>query len=454
MNQIILIVACAIGMLVIFDQTRRYGFAHAWQGPVFILALSIPIAIYIPIRSVFLDNRMIMAMFVGFMFLRQSPERLARLRAVPSDLVLLMLFVSLIASEVSNRTVTPFGLVYVFLQWIPPYALGRVFITESRDLRHVMQPICVAAVAWSFLSVVEGVTRVNMWSKFAGVAMDYEISEVRFGMQRAYGSQAHPISWGLTLAMLLPVMIEAARLAKRGEGRRWWIAAPWLMIPGYVACGSRAVQLTVLLIVIANIYYLFPRMRAGILWLGLAMAVGFFAFRDDVINLMASTVDDVKNPEYIVIRGERHAYTGTKHRDLLFLVYEDAINEAGWLGYGNPLQNVPLDPYVDDRFISVDNHFLHCFLHNGLLGLAFFCLFFLAVLGNLVFVVIRGGPELGLATTSLGCTIGMLITFRTVWMDGNFAWFFMWLCGISATLVNATLNPAPITPYHQPHDER
>lgn len=453
MKEIILAAACLVGIVVVWDRARRYGLAVAWQRPMLVIALSIPIAVNFQIRSVYLDARMILALFIGFMFLTRPPHFLANLRPVAADFALLILIVSFISSEFANRTVTPFGFAQVLLQWLPPYALGRLFVTESRDLRHFMGPVCGAAVLWSFLSVVEGLTHVNLWQKIAGIQMDYDITEIRLGMKRAYGSQAHPISWGVTLALMLPVMIEAARLAKRGEGQKWWIAAPWLMIPGYLACGSRAVQMMAALIVVANLYYLFPRARAGILWAFLALTFAFFAFRAEVVELVSSTVDDIKNPEYIVINGEIHPYSGTTHRDLLFLVYKDAIVEAGLLGFGNPLQNVPLDPYVDARFISVDNHFLHCYLHNGVLGLVFFFAFFACVVANLIVVVVRGGADLGLALTLFGAFAGMFITFRTVWLDMNFGWFFIFMCGVAGTLANATLNRAAAGPYHQPHVE-
>ncbi len=440
-------------MLVIWDRARRHGLAFAWQAAMMAIALSIPVAVNFQIRSIYLDARMILALFVAALYLTRPPTFMARRRPVAADYALLILAVSLISSEFSNRTVTPFGFVHVTLLWVPPYLLGRLFVAEARDLKYVMGPVCAAAVLWSFLSFVEGVTHVNLWQTFGGVQMESEIIEVRFGMKRAFGSQAHPISWGVTLALVLPLMIEAARLAKRGEGPTWWIAAPWLMIPGYVACGSRAVQLMAALIVFANVYYLFPRLRPGILWVLFGLAVAFFAFREDVVELVSASVEDVKTPEYIVIDGEYHVYTGTKHRDLLFLVYKDAMAEAGLLGYGNPLQNIPLDPYVDARFISVDNHFLHIYLHNGALGLVFFCVFLTCVMGNLLAVIVRGGDEVGLALTIFGAMVGMVITFRTVWMDMNFGWFFMLLCGISGTLTNATLNRAAAGPYHQPHVE-
>ncbi len=440
-------------MLVIWDRARRHGLPFAWQAAMMAIALSIPVAINFQIRSISLDARMILAVFVAFLFLMRPPDFLAKRRPVPADYALLILIVVLISSEFSNRTVTPFGFAYVALIWVPPYLLGRLFVAESRDLKHVMGPVCATAVLWSFLSVVEGVSHVNLWQTFGGVQMENDITEVRYGMKRAFGSQAHPISWGVTLALVLPLMIEAARLAKRGEGPKWLVAAPWLMIPGYIACGSRAVQLMALLIVVANLYFLFPRARPGILWVVLGLAVAFFAFRGDIVELVSASVEDLNHPEYIVIDGEIHVYTGTKHRDLLFLVYKDAMADAGLLGYGNPLQNIPLDPYVDARFISVDNHFLHIYLHNGALGLVFFCVFLTCVMGNLLAVIVRGGDEVGLALTIFGAMVGMVITFRTVWMDMNFGWFFMLLCGISGTLTNATLTRAAARPYHQPHVE-
>ena len=120
-------------MLVIWDRARRHGLPFAWQAAMMAIALSIPVAINFQIRSISLDARMILAVFVAFLFLMRPPDFLAKRRPVPADYALLILIVVLISSEFSNRTVTPFGFAYVALIWVPPYLLGRLFVAESRD---------------------------------------------------------------------------------------------------------------------------------------------------------------------------------------------------------------------------------------------------------------------------------------------------------------------------------
>lgn len=439
MKEGILLLACSITILVIYDRWRRFGWDFAWQGPLICIVLSVPMALNLPVRAFYLDCRvLISAVILGF-FLFVPTDWIRQLRPLPSDFLLFMLMASFLATDIATRTAMPFGVLNTWGQWVLPYVLGRLLIRQASDIKHFMTPVNLALIAWSFLSFIEGMTHVNLWQKIAGIEMDYDITEVRFGMKRAHGSQAHPISWGLTFAMMFCLMLEASRLAGRGEGPSWWRWVPWLMIPGLISTGSRGVQMSALIIVLVNVYYLYPQLRALMIVGSISACLGFFVFRDEVVHLLTSSVEDVNNTEYLIIRGERHVYTGTKHRDLLNLVYYDAINDAGLFGFGNPLQDLPQEEIPDARFKSIDNHYLHIYLHNGWLGLSVFAVFIVFVVGNVLYVILHSESEASLAYLLLGMLIAMLIIFRTVWMDMNYGWFFMLFCGLTATLVNSTV---------------
>jgi hypothetical protein len=115
------------------------------------------------------------------------------------------------------------------------------------------------------------------------------------------------------------------------------------------------------------------------LLLGVAAGVLFLLFREQVLDLLGAYAGESETvQDRVKIYGVEYDYTGTRHRDLLVLAYQDAIDRAGWLGYGTSMQDMPMDPRMDSRFLSIDFHYLIHFLKYGYLGIATFAAFAIA----------------------------------------------------------------------------
>jgi hypothetical protein len=134
----------------------------------------------------------------------------------------------------------------------------------------------------------------------------------------------------------------------------------------------------------------------------------------------------------VKINGEPHEYSGTKHRDLLFDVYAEAMEKAGWFGFGTRIKDMPVDPEMDKRFISIDNHYLMYYLQYGYLGLAAFGLFAASVLWNLLPPMLNGtGPTGRLAGGLFGAIGGCLIAMRSVWLAPDYSWGWLFCTGLT-----------------------
>jgi O-antigen ligase len=229
-------------------------------------------------------------------------------------------------------------------------------------------------------------------------------------------------------------------------GPWWWRLVPFLAILGIVCTGSRAAQIAVIVVLIATFFQAFRRWRWTIVLLGVLATVGFEAYRDNIVELMGKYISENKEGiEYVTINGVKRPYTGTLHRDLLFEVYEEAIEKNDWLGYGSSqssMERMPVDPVMDSRFKSIDNHYLMWFLQFGYLGLTLFAILAISLVCNLLSPLLHGRGAPGrLAGGLFGAMVGTLIAMRGVWFASDYAW--VWLfCGGLSTCLSRLREPA------------
>ena len=162
----------------------------------------------------------------------------------------------------------------------------------------------------------------------------------------------------------------------------------------------------------------------------------FLLFREQILDLSGAYAGESDAmQDRVKIYGVEYDYTGTKHRDLLVLAYEGAIDRAGWLGFGTAMQDMPMDPYMDPRFHSIDFHYLIHFLKYGYLGIATFTAFAIAVIWNLAREAwSRDGPPADLAAGLFGAFIAVAIMLRGVAFSFDFAATWLFVAGLSASL--------------------
>ncbi|HKA08269.1 MAG TPA: hypothetical protein VKD71_13500, partial [Gemmataceae bacterium] len=174
----------------------------------------------------------------------------------------------------------------------------------------------------------------------------------------------------------------------------------------------------------------------------------FFIFREQAVDLLGAYAGEKETPvERVKIYGEYYEYTGTKHRDLLLLAYEDAIDHAGWFGYGTSLQDMPKDPNMDPRFLSMDHHYLLHYLKYGYLGIATFILFAMAGAWNLAREALARDSKLSdLAAGLFGAFVAVALVVRGVAFSPDFGatWFFV--AGLAASLRARRLSRAVSLP--------
>ncbi len=427
-------------ILLLLDRVRARGFDLGWRTPVLLVCLLAPMWFETRLGAFLLDPRVGVGLTACVCYFLKPVAVTPRFRILPSDIFLIVQLCCMGISDIVVQQFSPLYWVGYVMRWSVPYFLGRIALTRIEDLQECLTILIPVGVLLSFLAFLEGVTQFNFWELTASRSYR-ELDPIRWGLKRANMNQTHPIYFGLTLVGLLPWLLEGARWARRGWGPKWWAVSPYLLIPGIIATGSRSAQILALIVVTANIFWQFPRLRATLVTAFIAAGLTFLAFRAEILDVLSQYAGEVDpNRAKVTIRGTQYPYSGTLHRDLLGTVYEAAIERRGWWGFGGERIDMPKDSDIDERFISVDDHYLMFSLQFGLVGIIVFVIFTLAGLGNIIRVLIRdAGPFSGLLCTLFGYIFGMLLVFRGVWFAHDYGWWWIFSIGIGAGVLSRSL---------------
>jgi hypothetical protein len=136
---------------------------------------------------------------------------------------------------------------------------------------------------------------------------------------------------------------------------------------------SRGAQLGFLVASMIVIFLMFRWLRTPLLISAVVLDGALYIGRNAVVEGLGTMAgEDQHEVRMIEINGEEVEYTGTKHRVLLLQVYEEPLAEAGWFGWGGALNDVKIEPHLENRFRSIDSHYILFYLQYGKITTAIF----------------------------------------------------------------------------------
>ncbi len=420
-------------LILISERGFHEGMRTAW----FLATLSVPTWFIVQFRSVTLDaiSGVGMATLLAAFF---RPYSGAGSRWVLSDLLLAGVVLSALLSDATNRILIPGTVLDLTRTWILPYLVGR-FAVESWDRmdRTLRLIVILSAVLCSF-ALIEAVSQTNILGTLSGKKwVLLERGEgFRWGLKRAQGTTNHPIYFGLLMALTLPWLMFAGRCAARREAPRWWIGVPILATVAAIVTVARSAHLAILIVFLADVFFRRPGYRPGMILVAVVGGILFFLFREQVLDWLGAYAGEAAvGQDKVKIYGVEYEYTGTRHRDLLLLAYQEAVEKAGWLGYGTNLRDMPRDSNMDPRFLSIDHHYLLHYLKYGYLGIGAFIVFAASAAWNLGREALaRDGPWSELAGGFFGAFVAVTLLVRGVALEADFGAMWLFVAGVGASL--------------------
>lgn len=338
-----------------------------------------------------------------------------------------------VASLIRSETSSPTEIAVIISVWIVPYFFGRLLVGSLADLQALVPWVCAACIGLSAWSVFESTTKINPLNVLAQRSGSFNSeNNNRMNLRRAEGPQNHPIYLGMTMALLFPWTLEGARLARSRRLSMFFAAAPFICVLGVLGTVSRGPLLVMVVAGAAAAFFYFPFARIPV-FLGVGtVAVAVFIAWPMVVESL-ETVSGEKEEYIVVIGGKEYNYTGTKHRELLYLVYERAMTEAGWMGHGKwgakNEHKIFLEPQLRSQFASIDNQYILLTLNWGKAGLITFLLMggYVLFVGGWFAMTVPQDFRL-LVGGMTGSIIAVMVFLMTVWLSSDFG--FVWLMSI------------------------
>ena len=433
--------------VVTFARLRQYG-GNGWPAVWLGVLILVPAWFNVGFRTIEFGPRFVVCYLVfGYALFR--PFTGQRPNLYLADLALALLLAYMIFSEFAARVVAPLGLLMLVMRWALPYGLGRIFFKDERDFPAALSAVCVCAPIVCLLGLFESLTEYNPIDRPLGRIHDIDPT-ARLGLYRANVTYSHPNAFGLAVGMMLPWLLEAARWARRGVGPKWWAFPVWFALVGILATGSRSAQLMTLVVFWANLAYQWRASRWPLIIGGGLVLVVALAFRSEALELLSAYAGE-KDPgaNIVIINGKEYPYTGTSHRDLLAVVYEDALKKLPTFGYGSQttVEELPVDKNMDTRFKSIDNHYLLFRLQHGDAANYFFLLFGILAVVQFIPVIRADSPFSGLAATLAASSAFFLVILRGIWLIPQLLIFWIFLLGLAGSLCTwQRRNEQPVSP--------
>ena len=424
-----------VGTLVLMaDRGFSDGLRLAW----FLATLAVPGWFAITFRSIGLDAVAGVAV-AALIALLNRPYTGARPTWVLTDLLLAGVVLSALVSDALNRILIPGTVLELVRTWVFPYLIGRLFLTTWDDMRRTLPTLVVLAAALSVFGIVEAVIKTNLLARATGMSWPLlDKSEgFRWGLKRAQGTTNHPIYFGLLLVLTLPWILMAARTARANMAPRWWRAVPTLMAAAAVVTVSRSAHLAVVMVFGADQFFRRPGLRPYVLMAVAAGGLTFAVYREQALDLLGAFAGETNiGEEMVTINGVEYEYTGTRHRDLLYIAYEELVEDAPWYGYGTMSDIiVRKQDQMAIQFRSIDNHYLIQYLRYGAPGVVTFLLFGIAAAWNLAREAwARDGPLSDLAAGLFGASVALLVMLRGVALSSDFGATWLFVAGLAASM--------------------
>ncbi|MGH9227705.1 MAG: O-antigen ligase family protein [Acidimicrobiales bacterium] len=262
-----------------------------------------------------------------------------------------------------------------------------------------------------------------------GLALNRELfSGVRrAGVERITGTANHPIAYGVTLGLLLPLAVHYASVATRGPERQWRVAvAATIGIAIPITVSRSAVICVVAAFVVLWLSWPWRRRVNAIGVLGAGLVIVQAVLPGRILGLFRLFTD---------LNRDNSLEARTRDYEIVF----DHILERPWFGLGP-------GTFLPDEFVQLDNQALKLMLEVGFVGCVAFI--FLYVTGmRLAQSARRGSADEGTRDLCQTLTAMLVAAFVVCFTFDAYGYSFYWAVvfvtlGAAGALWRLTYSPS------------
>lgn len=416
----------------------REGSDTALRKSFILVALLAPTWMTYNVRSIRLDFRIVHAIAAIGLLLVLPPKRKIVFRPCLTDAAMVALVGSLCVSQYLSGALAPLTPFDIGLTWLSTYFVGRIFLQAPEDLQRLAPMAAKVFFIVCVLALIEAITKRNPLNTLLGKTFGIlESGEgYRWGMKRAQGNVSHPIYNGFQLILFLPLATYLCKWGWHRAKKDWFaILSPVALATATFVTVSRGAQLGFLVASMIVIFFMFRRLRAPLMISAMVLITGLYLSKDLVVETLGTMAgEDQHEVRMIEINGEEVEYTGTKHRVLLLQVYEEPLQEAGWFGWGGALTDVKIEPQLENRFRSIDSHYILFYLQYGKITTAVFLFVAAVVIWNSLRLSWDASELRPVLAGLVGSFVAIAISMTSVWFAPDYAAIWLFNVGLTCNL--------------------
>jgi len=319
------------------------------------------------------------------------------------------------------------------------YVCFRLIIRDRRGLVSFVKLAAVLLAPLALLGAVEaasgeyffvGLAKYCPWARANSLIMNPERMEGRWGFTRAFGPFGHPIMFGSTFALFLPLVWMLRREKGIWSFGAWPLSA--LVILGALTSMSSGPWVMVVAVLFFMLLASRPNWLKPLFWGTLAL----MAFVSIVSN----------RPFYHVLFSYANPLGGAGwHRARLIDAAIDSFGQWWLAGFGG--RDPGWGRYVGMAITDITNHYLLVAVQSGLVGLLAFCGMLVVAVRDLLRMVktARDPWVVAVAWALFSGLAGLMVVFMSVSLFGQPVSLFYGFLGITASLIQWQRTLAPVT---------
>lgn len=425
----------------------REGSDSALRKSFVLVALLAPTWMTYNVRSIRLDFRIVHAIAAIGLLVLMPPKRKIVFHPCLTDVAMIALVGSLCVSQYLAGALAPLTPFDIGLTWLSTYFVGRIFLQAPEDLKRLAPMAAKVFCLVCVLALIEAITKRNPLNTLLGKTFGIlESGEgYRWGMKRAQGNVSHPIYNGFQLILFLPLAVYLCKWGWQRTRKDWFaVLSPIALAVATFVTVSRGAQLGFLIASMIVVFFMFRSLRVPLIISAVVLGTSLFLFKDAVVEGLGTMAgEDPHEVRMIEINGEEVEYTGTKHRVLLLQVYEEPLKEAGWFGWGGALTDVKIEPQLENRFRSIDSHYILFYLQYGKVTTAIFLIIAAVVIWNSLRLSWQASELRPVLAGLVGSFVAVAISMTSVWFAPDYAAIWLFNAGLACNLKDLWRPVAP-----------
>lgn len=272
------------------------------------------------------------------------------------------------------------GIAYFLSFFVIPYLLIGYINTREKFFKAI-DILILGGLLLGLFGIFEQIIKFNVFQSFANGELQFESSDMRYGLLRVMTTFGQPIAYGLYQVFISAIVYYRMNTGITKRQKRFLIAVYVISVINILFSVSRTPILAYLLIQILLIYQRSKKKFVNVLFFSATILI-VGGMIGEVLGLKIPLIDDIIQTVFSLFQGVTRTSEQTVGiGDRLSLWSWVAESMSGkWIFGNGATAEFAYQVYDWQTKTSIENHYLYTLFHYGLVGFSSLILMYISVL--------------------------------------------------------------------------